>query len=197
MAAAHGAWARASAAGKVVGVLLFDYSAAFDTVDPAALVDKLQELGITGKEAAWFHSYLTGRSQKVRWDGECSCYAPVEFGVPQGSILGPVLFLTLIHDLPKAIGATSEETAGYADDVSLWSVGNSVEEVKVSLEEKAAALVKYASKNFLVLNPEKTQLMWSTGSDTKVKVGATLVEPSTEIELLGIKFGPGLALDNH
>ena len=136
-----------------MAVLLFDYSAAFDTVDPSAMVHKLQGLGILGKEAKWFHSYLTGGKQRVRWDGEYSDYISVRFGVRQGSILGPLLFLTLIHDLPEAINASPEETAGYADDVSLWCAGDNVEEVKALLEEKAAALVEYASKNFLVLNP--------------------------------------------
>ena len=161
------------------------------------MVHKLQGLGILGKEAKWFHSYLTGGKQRVRWDGEYSDYISVRFGVRQGSILGPLLFLTLIHDLPEAINASPEETAGYADNVSLWCAGDNVEEVKALLEEKAAALVEYASKNFLVLNPEKTQLMWSSGSSTKVRVGDTLMEPSSEIELQGVKFGAGLTLNPH
>ncbi len=112
---------RARATGKVVGIAAYDLSAAFDTLDHDKLISKMHQLGVRGKASSWFKHYLSGRSQRVVYNDCPSSYQPIKYGVPQGSILGPVLFLCLLVDLPGVISSSSIGNAkvgssGYADD---------------------------------------------------------------------------------
>ena len=77
----------------------FDLSSAFDTIDPKLLLPKLARLGITGTELRWFENYMEGGRQQVNWAGTLSGFVAVKYGVRQGSILGPLLFLIIMADL--------------------------------------------------------------------------------------------------
>jgi hypothetical protein len=103
IATSHAQWLRGSQGGNVVGILAFDLSSAFDTVDKELLLPKLAAMGIAGTALKWFESYLSGRQQCVDWSGTRSGFAEVRFGVRQGSILGPILFLVLMADLPDCL----------------------------------------------------------------------------------------------
>ena len=185
---------------KVLGILAFDFSAAFDTVDPGTLLSKLSDAGVNGQELEWFDSYLTGGQQCVDWGGTRSDYIPVKFGVRQGSILGPLLFISLMASLPHHLGLKDNENCGYADDVCLWATGKTVSEVKTRLNQLAQSFVEFAAGNALSLNESKTQLLLA-GPITKpdrenftIKVGQEEISPSTELELLGVKFDKKLSL---
>jgi hypothetical protein len=103
IAASHAQWLKSSQEGNVVGILAFDLSSAFDTVDKKLLLPKLVALGIVGTHPKWFNSYLSGGQQCVDWNGTRSGFANVRFGVGEGSILGPILFLVLMADLPECL----------------------------------------------------------------------------------------------
>ncbi|QQP50643.1 Uncharacterized protein FKW44_011710, partial [Caligus rogercresseyi] len=203
LATAHAKWLEAEQRGKVVGVLGFDLSAAFDTVNQLQLLPKLEKLGIAGTQLKWFHSYLTGGYQRVVWNGTESVFLPVEYGVRQGSILGPILYLVLVADVTSCVGVGNEDNSGYADDFFLWAVGDSLEEVGSLLESRADAFSRFAGGNGLVLNATKTQLM--IGGNVKKKdvavfavtVGGVEVHPSDEIEFLGVKFDTGFTTAPH
>ena len=203
ISAAHGSWTKAVQAGKVVGILAFDFSAAFDTVDPKTLLLKLSDLGIKGKELDWFQSYLTGGQQCVDWNGTRSNYLPVKYGVRQGSILGPLLFITLMSDLPCALSLSDDENGGYADDSFLWATGKDAEAVRRTLNEKAQAFVEFAQQNGLSLNANKTQLLLagrlsnSTRNNFSVEVGQAVIHPSSSLELLGVRFDSKLSPEVH
>ncbi len=98
IADAHGRWSSARASGQILGVAGFDLTAAFDTLDSSLLCSKLSRLGICGKANEWFNNYLCDRKQCVVVGGDSSTYVSVNYGVPQGSLLGPVLFLAMVAD---------------------------------------------------------------------------------------------------
>ena len=84
----------------MVAVASYDLSSAFDTIDVNMVYAKLHALGILGGENLWFHHYLLGRQQQVNYNSSRSTFRAVRYGVLQGSILGPLLFLALVADLP-------------------------------------------------------------------------------------------------
>ena len=103
---------------KLCGAVFLDLSKAFDTVDHTIMLRKLSSFGVTSDTAKWFESYLNGRMQCTSCGPELSDLLPVTHGVPQGSILGPLLFLIYINDLPTVI--KHSEVALYADDAVLY-----------------------------------------------------------------------------
>ncbi len=199
IADAHGRWSSVRAAGQVLGVVGFDLTAAFDPLDASVLCSKLANLGICGHANKWFQDYLINRSQCVALGGSKSSFMPVKFGVPQGSLLGPVLFIAIVSDLPAKAELTSLSRGyvAYADDICVWSSGNSVVDVKKDLELIATSVCQFTADNYLSLSAEKTQIMWSglpagdCGPD--VDIGGVLVKPTSSIELLGVKFDKNLS----
>ncbi len=201
LATAQGHWARLRAAGAVIGVAAFDYSCAFDTMGARELVAKLKDLDVSHKATLWFEDYLSGRLQRVRFGAASSGLRRVTLGVPQGSLLGPALFIALTFDLPASLGLdkTHEGVSVYADDCCLWTAQKNPEVVRIRLEELANRLAKYSLLNSLSLNAGKTQLMWIGGgtSPPSTHVGDELVAPSDTLQLLGITFDRRLTVTPH
>ncbi len=207
VATAHGHWMRSVSAGETVAVLAADLSSAFDTVDKDLLLSKLTALGIRGRANSWFADYMSGRKQRVIWEGHPSSYRNLEYGVPQGSIIGPALFLALIADMPSALRVAHDDVIssdgsgtigllGYADDSTAWTAGRDPNDVALRLELAASRLVTYCDQTGLAINPEKTQVLWSTGS-RPIVVDNVTVEGSSQMELLGMTLGKKLEFKPH
>ncbi len=189
IAYAHGEWSAARRAGNIVAIAAYDLSSAFDTVDFNILTTKLERLGISGSEKAWFADYLTSRRQRVSANGKMSSYRPVSYGVPQGSILGPILFLAMVAELPSILGAENGASIGYADDIIAWTCGSDAATVKSRLEAISDRVLDYTRSHFLALNSDKTQIMWlGTKAPLSVVVGGHSVPPSKSVEVLGVGF---------
>ena len=114
-------WQRALDQGNEVCTVFFDISKAFDTVPHLPLLGTLIEIGIDPYLIRWIYSYLAGRSQFVCVDGCISNKLSVLSGVPQGSVLGPLLFICYINDIATAISSDSEINM-FADDITLYRV---------------------------------------------------------------------------
>ena len=148
-------WLNAIDDGKMIGVVLVDFKKAFDLVDHDILMSKLEFYGIKDKTLSWFKSYLSQRQQQVSIDNTKSRFRPITCGVPQGSILGPLLFLLFINDLP--LYTSNVSTDMYADDTTLYDVQTSQDTIEKNLQIALNELHKWCKNNGMVLNSTKTK----------------------------------------
>ena len=137
----------------VIGVFL-DLKKAFDTVDHKILLDKLHAYGIRGNIWTWFRSYLSNRSQFVSYDGIQSTIQSISCGVPQGSILGPLLFIIYINDICNVSELLF--TVLYADDASVVIHGKDMSSIITILNHELYKLSTWLKANKLSLNTDKT-----------------------------------------
>jgi hypothetical protein len=110
-------------------VLYLDFAKAFDSVDHAIILEKLCGYGVTWSVLGWFADYLNGGTQRVVVDGVALTWSPIISGVPQGSILGPLLFVIFINDFPDVV-QNGPEPALYADDTKLHNTITSTDDCK-------------------------------------------------------------------
>ena len=124
-------WVQAAAQGQVSGAVLLDLSAAFDLVPPDILVKKLKIYGLQDDFLSWIDSYLSERYQGVWIDHVLSEFLLCEVGVPQGSILGPLLFMLYVNDLPFLLSCNMDQ---YAYDSTLYTTGKAVSDINSALD---------------------------------------------------------------
>ena len=124
--------------GSYNGVVFFDIKKAFDAVDHDILLSKLRKYGVLGIEFEWFMSYLTDRKQSCTLSGENSSFKIDEFGIPQGSCLGPLLFLIYINDLRSVLRRATPSM--FADDTSMWVASESVPKLLHPLRDEITLL---------------------------------------------------------
>ena len=120
--------------GLLNGVIFLDLKKAFDTVDHTILIHKLKTMGVSGVSLAWFQSYLTSRFQRTVIGQAMSCNRRVSVGVPQGSILGPLLFSIYINNLPTCLKRTSVTL--FADDTALYCSAKSSSDLQQMIKEE-------------------------------------------------------------
>lgn len=137
--------------------IFFDLSKAFDTVDLPILLNKLSRIGIGGTVHNWFKSFLTQRKQYVQYDSQMSTIKPIDCGVPQGSILGPILFLIYTNDL-KDIGLNGEAFM-YADDLVLIYSNNTLSDLEQEQNADLIKLERWVTDLKLTVNVNKTKYM--------------------------------------
>jgi hypothetical protein len=134
-----------------------DLSKAFDCLQYDKLYKKMEGLNFSDKTIDWFKSYLTGRMQCVSIEGEQSDWVPVKLGVPQGSILGPVLFLMYINDINKS--DMTAKFVKFADDTTILTNGKDAKEASELMNSVLSKVYKWFRQNKLNLNPSKTRYM--------------------------------------
>ena len=142
--------------GLLTGMVLIDLQKAFDTIDHSILLEKMSCLGFAGKTIAWFTSYLTNRSFIVNVGKESPSPCKLSCGVPQGSILGPLLFLLYVNDMPQAVNS---ELLLYADDTCLIYMGKDIQKIEEQLNSDFTSLYEWFIDNKLSVHfgEEKTK----------------------------------------
>ena len=147
-------------------ILYLDFAKAFDSVDHDILIAKLKSYGVRGNLLNWFADYLHGRVQRVVADGVVSEWAPVTSGVPQGSLLGPLLFVIFINDLPDVVSDNSH-TALYADDSKLYKSISGIPSCE-SLQQSLDNLDTWSHNNNMTFNASKCKVLSVTRTQNPV-----------------------------
>ena len=143
--------------GCLNGVIFLDLKKAFDCVDHHILIKKMHIYGIRGHTLAWFRSYLTNRTQICKVNQAMSDARTVKCGIPQGSNLGPLLFLLYINDLPNCLSLSSASV--FADDTNISTHGDTGNEVQERLNADLENVHQWLLANKLTLNKQKTEYM--------------------------------------
>ena len=183
-----------------IGVFI-DLQKAFDTVEHEILLSKLNYYGIRGVANDWFRSYLKNREQFVSINGYNSNLTIMYFGVPQGSVLGPLLFLIYINDLHNCIKFCT--TRHFADDTNLLIKNTSLKQMQKRLNLDLRALNNWLKANKISLNASKTEFILfrhpnkKINYNLKIKIDGKKIIPSEWIKYLGIIFDPHLNWSYH
>ena len=181
----------------VAGAILMDLSKAFDCLNHELLIAKLSAYGFSRSALKLIHSYLSERQQRVKVNGSFSTSKQTSLGVPQGSVLGPLLFNIYINDFFYLVKDT--EVCNYADDTTIFACGSDLVSVLESLEGDAALLSLWFENNYMKMNEDKSHLLVFGNKDDKVTVNisGSLIKESDEEKLLGVTLDKTLNFKNH
>ena len=204
---------------QMSGVMMVDLSAAFDMVDHSLLLEKLRIMGFGLESCNFFQSYLNKRSQRVLIDGHLSDELLIECGVPQGSILGPLLYVLYTNDLPEIVHTDCDmdnesyprmhcnrcgNICSYADDSTYTYCSADPVEMSSKLTDVYNKISEYMVNNKLVINAEKTHLvvMGARMSNDKRKLvklnaGNCEIFPSSSEKLLGLTINENMKFHDH
>ena len=159
-------WKSAVDKGKVFDALLTDLSKAFDCLPHELIIAKLNAYGFKLPALKLMHSYLSHRKQRTKVNHAYSSWDEILFGMPQGSILGPILFNIFLSDLLLVISNT--DFSSYADDNTIYDSGNSIDDVISFLQESAEKLFQWFSHNQMKGNTDKCNLIVSTDEPIEI-----------------------------
>ena len=190
-------------------LVLLDLSSAFDTIDHTILIQRLQSYGVKGSALNWFRSYLTSRTQRVFIQNEVSQVTSIPYGVPQGSILGPILFILYTKPIADICRQQGVCVHLYADDTQLYlpykvTDPADAERAISQMESCLLAVKTWMTRNKLKLNEDKTEILNITSPYYKhsnlvqsLKIGDVTVNTSSNARNIGVVFDSTLSMSNH
>ena len=187
--------------GDFVLGLFLDFSKAFDTVNHDILFKKLEHCGIRGIALSWFKSYLSDRSQYIEYNGQKSEKGNISCGVPQGSILGPLLFLIYINDLSNV--SKKIFALFFADDSNMFLTGKDPDKLIKEMRTEMIKVVDWLNINKLSLNLKKTHFMIFQKQNQKVLFSEKLIINNVNIghvdktKFLGVMIDKYLSFEHH
>ena len=185
--------------GKQLDVVILDFSKAFDTVPHSRLLGKLRHYGIKGNLLRWIEEFLVGRTRSVLVDGIKSPEETVLSGDPQGTVLGPLMFLLCINDMPSQVHRGTRCRL-FADDSLLCRVIDSTLD-QVQLQQDLKILAKWALDWGMMFNPSKCYVMHINGGRTHrpflYELCGVLLKSVTQERYLGVVLSQSLSWSNH
>ena len=189
-------WKRVLDKGGACGALLTDLSKAFDCLLHDLLIAKLHAYGFSFKSLRFLHDYLNNRSQCTKVNNAYSTPSKLKFGVPQGSILGPLLFNIYLCDLFLEI--EDIDIASYADDNTPYVCNQDPIEVVEKLQNTYRTIFSWCVKNHMKANPDKCNLIFDKkNSNLKVNLGEISIPSNDTTKLLGVTIDNKLSFDPH
>ena len=212
-------WTDAAENGNMAGVMMVDLSAAFDMVDHDLLIQKLELMGLKADALSWFRSYLTNRSQTVCIDGTLARVLDIDCGVPQGSVLGPLLYVLFTNDLPEVVHSHDQPLTflnpnmqcdgcgglvNYVDDATYSYASDDPVELSEKLSETYKCIADYMVANKLVINADKTHLlvmgtqaMCEARQQVQLRAGEHIITPTSTEKLLGCNIHENMKWGEH
>ena len=185
--------------GKLMCGIYLDLKKAFDTVDHAILLGKLKKYGFSAAPLKIIESYLSNRQQCVDFGGVRSTLKKVNIGVPQGSILGPLLFLLYINDFPNI--SNKIEFLLYADDTAIFFESDCSNNMQSLIDRESMVICQWLAANKLSLNTEKTvyQVYKNTNEEVNlsIKLDDTIIKEQSKIKYLGVFIDKNLNWSHH
>ena len=183
---------------SLIGAIFMDLSKAFDCIRHDLLIAKLHAYGFSREALLLVYSYLENRQQRVKINGSFSSYKHLRFGVPQGSVLGPLFFNIYINDLLLSIQET--DICNYADDTTIYTCDSRLENVISRLENDSKIIIDWFRNNYMKLNEDKCHFMIfgeRTNQEVSINIGSCAVNNSKEEKLLGILIDANLSFEKH
>ena len=184
----------------MTGILVWDLSSAFDTLDIKLFLSKMSIYGADRTTLDWFSSFLSGRTQRVRIGSALSAPGLLTSGVPQGGILSPIVFTIYTADME--LWLKSSKVFNFADDTTTDTKGKEPMDIKLKLEEDAINALQFMASNGMVANQKKTEFMVlnekvKTGLLDDIAVGDVIIKRTTSTKLLGIYIEESQEWNDH
>lgn len=193
-------WKIAMDGKKSILAVFLDLQKAFETIDPFILLKKLDKLGFEDSTLNWFKNYLTGRTQMVKIDNYMSKKMKVKLGVPQGSILGPLLFNLYINDLERSSNLVKMKM--FADDTLIYIITDDINQATEIMNKEIKKVYEELCRHKLLVNVKKTKAMvvsknQNHSNPVRIFLNDEPIEIVTQMKYLGIIIDDKLKFDKN